>query len=101
MFPLKLLVPLILTLIPEPGAALFCITCTPDARPCKSWSTEFDWVATSSLTETDDIEPEISFFKTVPYPITTTSSSSSVSTCIFKVNVGCSETSTSSVAYPT
>ena len=60
------MVPLIFTLIPDPGAPAFWVTWTPAALPCNSWSMVPDWFATLSLTFTDVNAPVTSFLSTVP-----------------------------------
>ena len=64
--PLKELVPRILMLTAPPGALVPVVTCTPAARPCSNLSKEVDWAACTSSILTEETEPVMSLFLTVP-----------------------------------
>ena len=66
LFPTIEFVPLILILTGAPGEPLFALTCTPAALPDKACIRFADGTALISLLETEDIEPVISDFLTIP-----------------------------------
>ncbi|MNI39268.1 hypothetical protein D3C73_934470 [compost metagenome] len=67
--------PLILMLVCPPGRPELVFTCTPEIRPANAWFNDDAGRSCSSVAFTTPTDPVKSVFLTVPYPITTTSSS--------------------------
>ena len=66
--------PLTLIETDEPGAPEVITDETPAALPCNAWSRLVITEPLIASSETETEAPEISLFRMVPYPITTTSS---------------------------
>ena len=62
-----------------PGAPEAFTICTPEALPCRAWATSVAVRFSRSDSFTDAIAPVTSLFRWTPYPMTTVSSSISVS----------------------
>ncbi len=81
-------VPRTRTLAPAPGIPLFVTTATPAALPCSEELTVTVGAAgtSSSSPSIEATAPDSSRFTCVPYPVTTTRSSSSACGCRRKVS---------------
>ena len=66
LLPVIELPPLTLITVPAPGAPFTCVTCTPEALPCKAWSTLATGNAVKSSELTEATEPVKSDFRCVP-----------------------------------